>query len=138
MKPIIIIPPDTMSEADIKELRDNGLCVVTAKDPATVKFLDPIPSAAERTKVEDAAIQLSRRILNRDFWANNDTRKTMAENYVDILIRGTALDPKPSQAEVERQTFDSTKLDELRKLAREEAKAERLAAKAKENERKKP
>ncbi len=68
MKPIIIIPEGAMSAESIKELRDNGICVVEAKDPACVKFLDPIPAAQGRTNVEDAAIQLSRKILNKGFW----------------------------------------------------------------------
>ena len=135
MKPIIIIPPETMSKEDIKELRDNGLCVVEAADPSRVKFLDPIPSAAERTKHEQAAIQLSRKILSRNFYDSSGhnypvDRSDVAKLYIELLVKGTSLDPDPTAAEREIQIFDSAKADELRRLAREEAKADRQAAKA--------
>lgn len=126
MKPIIIIPLDTMSDADIKELRDNGLCVVTAKEPGAVKFLDPIPSAAERTKVEDAAIELSRKVLKPGFWTSDSTR----QNVASWLVKGTRLDPSPKAERLEA-VFDEAKEAELRRLAREEAKEERRLAREK-------
>lgn len=73
MKPIIILPPGTMTDENIAMLRDNGLSVV---------------------------------------------------------VNGTPLQPGPTKEEREQDVFDSAKLDELRRLAREEAKAERAAAKA--------
>jgi len=129
MKPIIILPEGEMSADNLKALRDNWLCVVECKNPASVKFLDPIPSAAERTKVEDAAIALSRKVLNPGFWTQDSTRQNMAGHFVDILLKGTRLDPEPPRAEVERDIFDDAKADELRKIAREEARAERAAKK---------
>jgi hypothetical protein len=133
MHPIIIIPPNTMSEADIKMLRDNELCVVVAKNPAAVKFLDPIPAAGQRTQIEAAAIKLSRILLNGQ-WANISNasqigRSEFARLYVELLTEGTALDRNGSREEQERRYFGEAKLDELRRLAREEAKAERAAAK---------
>lgn len=44
MKPIIILPPNTMTDENIQLLRDNDLCVVVAEDPAAVKFIDPLPT----------------------------------------------------------------------------------------------
>lgn len=129
MKPIIILPPDKMSPDDIKMLRDNEICVVVASDPSAIKFLDPIPAASSRTKIEDAAIRLSRKILNTGCYDEN-TRANFARMYVELLAEGTPLDSKPSQAEQERQIFDAEKRNELQRLAREEAKAERAAAKA--------
>lgn len=131
MKPIIILPVGAMDQEAIDTLRENGICVVEAKDPAAVTFLDPIPCISSRTEVENAAIQLSRKVLGPGYWTNEDTRKTIAGTFLDILVKGTALDPRPSRAEQERQIFDTAKADELRRLAREEAKAERIAAKAK-------
>lgn len=128
MKPIIILPPDAMSEEHIKLLRENELCVVVAKNPAVVKFVDPLPVITQRTKVEAAAIALSRKVLNPGFWTSNDTRQLMAQTYVDILINGTPLQKGPTQEELEKEIFDEAKRDELCKLAREEAKAEREAA----------
>jgi len=119
-----------MSDENIKALRDNDLCVVVAKDPSRVKFLDPIPAMAGRTKVDDAAIRLSRKILNKGFWNHDSTRQTVASAFVDILVRGTNLDPDGSQEDRERELFDFTKRDEIVRLAREEARAERAAAKA--------
>jgi len=42
MKPMIIIPPGQMSQADIKKLESNQICIVVARDPARVKFFDPM------------------------------------------------------------------------------------------------
>lgn len=60
MKPMIILPPDTMSEDNIKLLRENDICVVTATNPGQVKFVDPIPAASSQTQMERSAIRLSR------------------------------------------------------------------------------
>ena len=49
MKPMIILPPDVMDKENIDLLRENGICVVVAKDPAKVRFVDPIPAVASRT-----------------------------------------------------------------------------------------
>jgi hypothetical protein len=129
MNPIIILPPKAMSGTDIELLRKNGLCVVVAENPATVKFVDPIPAASSRTQIEDAAIKLSRKILSPGFWTNDGTRDSIARTYMDILIKGTALDPSRSQAELEQTVFNDAKRDELIRLAREEAKAERTVLK---------
>ena len=134
MKPIIILPPDTMSKEHIKLLRDNGLCVVVAKDPAKVKFVDPLPVVSSRTKIESAAIQLSRIVLNGTWghWSNLGCigRETMAKIYVDRLTDGTPLDAAYSDPEVRNQEiYDLAKTDELRKLARTDAQAEYAAKK---------
>lgn len=129
MKPIIVIPPDTISESDVQQLRDNGICVVVSKDPASLKFLDPIPACIGRSKIEDAAIALSRRLLNRGgIWAQIAAidRKDIAKLYMEILIKGTSLD---SQLDVDEQTFNDAKAEEIRKLASEEARSERAAKK---------
>lgn len=52
----------------------------------------------------------------------------MARVYIDILMQGTPLSNEPSKEEKEKRIFDDAKHDELRRLAKEEAKAERLAA----------
>lgn len=129
MKPILILPPDSMTAGDIQLLNNNGICTVVAKNPAAVKFLDPIPSAAERTKTEDAAIALGRKIMNKGFWTNDSTRSEICKAYVDLLVKGTSLDPLPSIKEREQELFDTEKANEIRRLAREEAKAERAAKK---------
>jgi hypothetical protein len=130
MKPIIILPPNEMSDHNINMLRENGLCVVVAKHPAAVKFVDPLPAVSSRTQIEDAAIRLSRKLLS-DQGTNYDynTKAAFSRMYVQLLVAGTPLDPEPTQQEIEKRVFDETKLDELRKLARDEAKAERLEAK---------
>lgn len=47
------------------------------------------------------------------------------------MARGTPLDPQATEREDREQyIFDSAKAEEIRKLAREEAKEERAAAKA--------
>lgn len=128
--PVIILPPDEMKPEDIERLRANGFCVVECTHPEKVKFLDPIPAVADRTQIENAAIQLSRRIMSKNYWTNEDTRRTVTATFFDILIKGTPLDPLPSQEEREQKIFNDEKEMEVRRLAREEAKAERAAKKA--------
>lgn len=131
MKPMIILPPDAMSAEDIAELRKNHLCVVVAKDPALVKFVDPIPAQSSRTQIEAAAIKLSRIVLNR-LWGsytneNVITQSTISRIFTDCLVQGTPLDQNYVPPET---IFDRAKTEEIQRLAREEAKAERAAAKA--------
>jgi hypothetical protein len=99
-----------------------------------VKFVDPIPAASSRTQIEQAAIMLSRKLLHGQ-WKHINVDNTIGVNtisklYVECLINGTPLDINGSQEEQEQRYFDEAKLDELRKLAREEAQAERAKAKA--------
>jgi hypothetical protein len=121
MKPIIVVPPDAITPEDLQALRDNGLCVVTAKDPASIKFLDPIiPATTSRTEIERAAIELSRRLLtdNQAFVYNKgDVTKLFAQ----ILLRGSPLDSR----------YEEWKAQELILLAKADAKAERAEAKGK-------
>lgn len=130
MKPMIILKVGTMKAADIARLNANGLCVVEAKDPASVRFVDPIPVSAARTKIETAAIEFSRKVMAPGFWNQPGTRDEMTRTFVDLLVKGTRLDPKPSQEEVERNKYNDTRLDEVRRLAREDARKEHAAAKA--------
>lgn len=131
MKPLIILPKGAMSEKDREELTKNDICVVEAEDPSLLKFVDSIPAIASRTEIENAAIQLSRKVLNKDTWQyNSDMPKDVAKMFIDILIKGTPLDSRPTPQEQENKIFNEAKADELRKLAREEAKTERTAAKA--------
>lgn len=134
MKPLLILPKGTMSAKDKEKLTKNGICVVEAEEPSLVKFVDSVPEIASRTQIEQAAIQLSRKVLTKDAWAwNSGIEKDVAKMYIDLLIKGTPLDPRPTQQEQEKQIFDQAKADELRRLAKEEAKAERDAAKAAKN-----
>lgn len=133
MKPIIILQPGSMSKEGMDSLRANELCVVEAKDPSLVKFVDPIPSISSRTEIENAAIQLSRKVMHPNFWAGGvdaSARMACVRAFVDILVKGSPLDFGKTQQEVEREIFTVAKQDEIRRLAREEAKAERAALKA--------
>lgn len=136
MKPIIILPPDTMSDENIAALRDNGICVVVAKNPAAVEFIDPIPSQSSRTQIEDAAIKLSRILLNKE---GVRSRSDITSLYCDILTKGTPLDPNPPPTQEEIQSerhnqehaiFDYAKEQELERLGIEEARAERAEIRA--------
>lgn len=132
MNPIIILPPDTMSEADIKTLRDNDLCVVVAADPSKVKFVDPIPAASSRTEIENAAVHLSRKLLNGHGFDGSGyaTWSSVAKLYCQLLSKGTPLDINEQPHEIEKKIFDQAKAEEIRQIAREEARAEREAKKA--------
>lgn len=132
MKPMIILPLGCMSKENLKILNDNGICVVEAKDPSKVKFVDPIPSISSRTDIERAAIQLSRKIMthpdNGGFdYKNGIQRSDIVKLYLDFLMKGTALDIKEERNE---QYYDSVKRKELERLAREDARAEHAAKRA--------
>lgn len=133
MKPVIILPPDAVSVEDIALLNANDLCVVVAKDPSMVKFVDPLPAASSRTEMEHAAIQLSRMLLNGHWsrWSGTNMlgRGDFARMFVDLLVEGTPLDPNPTRAEQEAVLFSDAKREEIRRLAREEAREERKAKK---------
>lgn len=133
MKPMIILPPDAMSDEDIQMLRNNGLCVVKSKIPANIKFIDPIPSVSCRTQIEDAAIKLSKMLVNGS-WTGSSclNRSDFCRFFMEFLVNGTPLDPYPKE-EQEKKIFDNAKAEELRRLAREEARAERAAKKKAES-----
>ena len=136
MQPVIVIPPKLMSADDIKRLRDNGLCVVEAADPAKLRFLDPLPSVSQRTHMDDTAIKLSRVLLNSNF-NTGLVRSDFTRMFVDLLLKGTSLDSQGTQQEQEQKLFDQAKTNELYRLAREEARAERAARKEAEKKEKK-
>lgn len=122
-----------MSETDIESLRKNDLCVVVSDDPAAIKFLDPIPASSSRTKIEDAAIKLSRMLLNKT-WGNYSqsgmlSHSDFATIYCSILMEGTPLDRNPTKEENEQALFAQEKREEIKRIAREEARAERAAKK---------
>jgi hypothetical protein len=148
VKPILILPPDSVSEADIARLNDNDLCVIVAKDPAAIKFLDPIPAAAGRDKIDEAAIQLSRKLLNKDELQFDEwgrvTYANVAELFVKLVTLGTSLTRLPTaddEAEAWEETFEQiykdSRADEMDKLGKQDAKAERDRIKAEEAERRK-
>lgn len=133
MKPILILPPNMMSPEDLQRLRDNDICVVEATEPGQVRFLDPLPAQSSRTEMEQAAIALSRRLLKGNYtWSTGDILKV----YVDLLVAGTSLDIQGTKEDQERQIIDNARLNELQRIAREEARAERAAKKAKHSEKK--
>lgn len=129
MKPMMILPPNLMSKEDIKALRDNGICVVEAQDPAKVRFVDPIPAVSSRTDIENAAIRLSRRILGPGFWSTESTRQLMCMNYIELLAKGTPLDVNGTTEEQQNNHYERIRWDEIERLARADAKAEREAKK---------
>lgn len=136
MKPIIILPPNMMSEANIKALRGNDICVVVAKDPSKVRFVDPIPAASNRTQIEDACIKLSRILLNGQ-WGDTYNqaelgRAQFSTLYLKCLMTGTPLDSRGTREEQREYIIASEKAEEFRRIAREEARAERAAKKAQE------
>lgn len=99
-KPVIVLPPDTMTDDHIAMLRENGFCVVVASDPAKVRFLDPIPVVSSRTEIESAALSLVRLIFDSTSFEgyNSIQRNDISRAYINILKQGTILDPKQPQA----------------------------------------
>jgi hypothetical protein len=111
MKPMLIVLEGTMKPEDIQRLNDNGVCTVESKDPAAVRLIDALPSISSRTKIEDAAIELSRKLLRADFWNNPDTSKTIAKAYCDILLHGTRLDAAYAQSAITIPTTKKVKAE---------------------------
>lgn len=138
MKPMMILPDDLMTQEQAGILRANGICVVTCKDPARVKFVDPLPVVTSRNEVENAAIRLCRMLMNWQ-WPNGVTfgdqtsigKNTVAKMYVDLLLQGSSLDANGTKEEQEHKLYEKEKREELWRIAREDARAERAAAKAK-------
>jgi hypothetical protein len=128
MKPMMIIAPDVMDASEIEELRKNDICVAVAKDPDRIRFMDPIPCQSSRTQIETAAIELSRRVLRGDIFPNN--KSDFSRLFVECLLQGSPLQPTPTVSEIEANYFTSEKRAEIQRLARQEAKEERAAAKA--------
>ena len=132
MKPMMVLAPGIMSAEHQQMLRDNGLCVVEAEKPELVRFMDPISTVADRSRIEQAAIEMSRLLLNRR-WGHVSTSALIghgefARLFCDCLVAGTSLAGNyVSPATI----FKNAKRDEIQRLAREEAKAERKAAKEK-------
>lgn len=136
MKPMIIIPPEVMSEDHMKILRDNGICVVVASEPSKVKFVDPIPAGSSRTQMENAAIRLSRTLLN---WTVTDTdgrpshsvsKGDVARFFVEFLVEGTPLSKNGTREDQEQEIIDRARREELYRIGQEEARAERTKKKA--------
>lgn len=133
MKPMMIVPPDLLDEANLQLLRDNGICAVVAKDPSKLRFVDPIPAVSSRTQIERAAINFSRKILREGTFNDANAgvfRGTLSKMFVDLLVAGTPLDPEETVEEKEEKYFSQEKALELQQIAREEAREERAAQKA--------
>ena len=79
MKPILILPRGQMSQAAIKMLRENGLCVVEAKDPSQVRFVET-PSM-DYTAQEQAAIKLVKKLLS-------ERMHTVPRSDIDAFLVG--------------------------------------------------
>ena len=128
MKPMMIVPPKTFSEGDLQLLRDNGICIVETADPAAVRFVDPLPVVSSRSEMERAAIALSRKLLTKGHCPWNDTTLgDIARMFADLLLEGTSLDA--DRVQLEESTYNEAHHEEIRKIAREDARAARAAKK---------
>lgn len=127
---MIILPRGLMTEANVQALRKNDICVVEAKDPAKVRFVDPIPAASSRTTIEEACIKLSRCLLNWNLQGNKEylSKGEVAGLYMHFLMKGTPLDQMGTIQEQEQRIIDDARHAELCKIGREEARARKLAA----------
>lgn len=91
MKPVLILPKGGMSADDIKRLRDNGICVVEAKDPSHVRFTEP-PIGGPI--LERAAISLARELLSGDNYYGLSRADARAK-YARIIVEGSSLSAVP-------------------------------------------
>lgn len=89
MKPVIIITPDNLGEEDIKQLRDNGVCVVIAKDPSGLKYYDYTPKKIG--SMDQAAIDCFRTLLNAGKgWEH--LQSNFGAMFAQRLIKGTDME----------------------------------------------
>lgn len=90
VKPVLILPIGCISKSDMKVLKNNGICVVEAKDPSAVRFLEP-PIVNDYSIQEKAAIELCR------YYCQKETFMISKDNFnntlVHFLINGTKLKP---------------------------------------------
>lgn len=122
MKPMIVLPVGEVTPEDIQQLRDNGICVIEAKEPANVRFVEPLESSLGQDDFARAAIQLTRRILCGEVggFAKGDCSKLLAE----ILIKGSPIDPAETPQEYAANLFDEFKDCEIAELAKKAAEIE--------------
>lgn len=97
IKPLIILPKNQMSAEDIQRLNDNGLCVVEAENPDSVRFAEP-PPAMDYDIRERAALQLFRRLMVRT--NATYTRSDVAQFFVDAILNGSPLEPLQAPVQV--------------------------------------
>lgn len=88
MKPLVVLQTGTVSKADIKRLRNNGLCVIESDDPSSVRFKEPPPFGY--SAAETAAIQLFRYVMAKP---GDWTRFKLSQKYAEILLHGSPLEP---------------------------------------------
>lgn len=100
IQPIVILPPDKMSDEDVQRLRDNGICVVVCGDPDAVRFMEPPPGNYEAAEL--AAIELFRYVMQHNS-SSCWERRQLAEIWAGILIRGTRLEKVATIKPVKRK-----------------------------------
>lgn len=94
IRPVIILPPDEMSDQDIEKLNQNGFCVVVAKNPDQVRFMDP--PLQSYPAPERAALRLCRYVIanrSNENAYNAQAYKALTERLCDYLLEGTPLQP---------------------------------------------
>jgi hypothetical protein len=135
MKPILIIPPDTIDAEGIKALNDNGICCVVATDPSSVQFADPENSGY----FAECAVRFTRVMLNQNTFIQNNQWHNLSMDEVARLFTVEAKKGTPfsrehqDKLEAAKRIIENAKLDEEAKIAREEAReeaAQRRAEKA--------
>ena len=94
IQPIIVLPRNAMSVADMDRLRKNGVCVVEAADPVQLRFIDPPIFGA--SEIDQAAIEMVRRLMKRSSFFI--TRGNVAEHLYDIIMEGRTKATTPPPA----------------------------------------
>lgn len=89
MKPVVIVQKGTMSQPDLKRLRDNGICVVESKNPQMIRYMEPAPQGY--TIQEWAAIELARVLLREGKVGGYNLRSAIGLMYADILLQSDPL-----------------------------------------------
>jgi hypothetical protein len=89
MQPILVLPPDEMSPEDMQRLRDNGICVVEAKHPGELRFIDP-PPVGNHDQVTEASLNLTRFVVNNYQSGGSYNAKDLAGYWAHMLINAHA------------------------------------------------
>lgn len=90
VRPVIVLPTGQVTKEDIAVLRENGMCVVEAKDPSLVRFMEPPPNGY--SEQERAAISLCRHLL-RNYQTSHWTKAEIHEILVHAFTEGSPLKP---------------------------------------------
>lgn len=89
MAPVIVVPTGEISKEDLALVRENGFCVIEAKNPDAVRFMEPPPNGY--SEQERAAIALCRHLMRFE-GDRNWTKREIGNLLAQFFIQGSPLE----------------------------------------------